>query len=344
MDGKGAAIMKGDKVLVTGGAGYVGSHACKALADAGFVPVTYDNLSRGHRWAVRFGPFEEGDILDRSRLDAVLSAYSPVAILHFVAFSYVGESVEKPELYQRINVTGSLNLIDAALRAGVRRFVFSSTCAVYGTPERVPITEDMPFAPINPYGETKAAVERALAAGAEEGRLSYVALRYFNAAGAAPEAGIGEDHDPESHLIPLAIGAAAGLRPPLTVFGGDYDTPDGTCVRDYIHVLDLADAHVRALGHLLDGGKSLRLNLGTGRGYSVREIIAATERVTGRVVPHEMGDRRVGDPPVLVADASAAASALGWSAARPDIDGLISDAWAWHQVHILDSASESPPR
>lgn len=324
--------MAGEKILVTGGAGYVGSHACMALAAAGYVPVTYDNLSRGHRWAVQFGPFEEGDILDRARLEAVFAAHRPVAVMHFAAFAYVGESVENPGLYQRNNVDGSQSLIDAAVAAEVRRIVFSSTCATYGTPARVPIGEDTPFAPVNPYGETKAEIERRLSAKADAGELVFAALRYFNAAGAAPGGEIGEDHDPETHLIPLALAAAAGRGRALTVFGDDYPTEDGTCVRDYIHVLDLADAHIRALEHLLKGGGSLRLNLGTGRGHSVREVISATEKVTGRPVPHSVGPRRAGDPPALVADAGAARRVLGWQATRSDLETLIADAWGWYRA------------
>lgn len=322
------------KVLVTGGAGYVGSHACKVLADAGYVPVTYDNLARGHRWAVKFGPLEEGDIHDRARLAEVFARHRPVAVMHFAAFAYVGESVARPDLYHENNVVGSLALLEAMGAAGVRCFVFSSTCAVYGTPAQMPITEDLPFAPVNPYGATKVEVEQALSRLDRAGALRYAALRYFNASGGAPAAGIGEDHDPETHLIPLALSAAAGTGAPLTVFGDDYDTPDGTCVRDYIHVLDLADAHVLALRHLLAGGDSLRLNLGTGQGHSVREIIAATARVTGRAVPHVAGARRAGDPPTLVADPSLARKVLGWQARRVDIDGQIDDAWAWHRAHF----------
>lgn len=333
----------GDRILVTGGAGYVGSHACKALAEAGYVPVSYDNLYRGHRWAVRFGPFEEGDIHDRARLGAVFARHNPVAVMHFAALIEVGESVAKPDLYYRNNVEGSLSLFAAAGAAGVRVVVFSSSCAVYGTPGVAPLVESLPFAPISPYGENKAEIERALMTASMAGELRFAALRYFNAAGAAPEAGIGEDHDPESHLIPRVLGAVTGRYPPLTVFGEDYDTPDGTCIRDYVHVLDLADAHVLALRHLLDGGDSVQLNLGTGRGHSVREVIATAGQVTGRAVPWVSGPRRPGDVPVLVADPSRARAMLGWQARRAGLDRQIADAWAWHQVHFPAASGSSAP-
>ncbi len=326
--------MSDKTILVTGGAGYIGSHACKVLSEAGYLPVTYDNLTRGHDWAVKWGPLEQGDIRDRPRLDAVFVRYRPAAVMHFAAYAYVGESFEEPELYRSNNVAGSLTLLDAMTAAGVRAIVFSSSCTVYGMVDTGLLTEDLPFAPISPYGENKVAVERALMAASGEGRLDFAALRYFNAAGAAPGDGIGEDHEPETHLIPRALGAITGRFPPLTVFGEDYDTPDGTCIRDYIHVLDLAEAHRRALEHLLAGRGSLQLNLGTGQGHSVREVIATAERVTGRAVPHAVGPRRPGDATALVADPSKAAAALGWRARRAALAEQVADAWAWTQAHF----------
>src|SRR5437764_1658548 len=269
-------------VLVTGGAGYVGSHACSALRAAGLTPVTYDNLSRGHRELVRFGPLEQGDILDEARLVNVLETYRPVAVMHFAAFAYVGESVEQPLDYYRNNFAGALTLLGAMRKCGVDRFVFSSTCAVYGTPEIQPMPETLPLAPINPYGRSKLMVEQALRDASAAHGLRSVSLRYFNACGAHPSGEIGERHDPEPHLIPRALMAANGEIEALDVFGTDYPTPDGTAVRDYIHVCDLAEAHVSALRYLETGGETIALNLGTGRGYSVREVVDATVRVTGK--------------------------------------------------------------
>ena len=316
-------------VLVTGGAGYVGSHACKALAAAGYSPVVYDNLGTGHRGLVRWGPLEEGDLLDAARLDAVFAAYRPTAVLHFAALSVVGESVTQPERYHRNNVEGSLALIAAMVRHGVARMIFSSTAAVYGVPDRLPITEEAPLRPINPYGETKAAIEHALA----DSGLAWTALRYFNAAGADPQGEAGEDHPTETHLIPIVLHVALGLRPSIAIFGNDYDTPDGTCVRDYIHVSDLADAHVRALARLERGGASGAFNLGTGRGTSVQEIIDAVRRETGHPIPVEVAQRRPGDPPVLVCSNAAAQQALGWRPMR-DTATQIADAWRWHRARF----------
>ena len=318
-------------VLVTGGAGYIGSHACKALAAAGYTPVTYDNLSIGNRWAVRWGPLERGDILDAARLHEVIKTHRPVGVLHFAALALVGESMTLPGLYYRTNTTGALILIEACRIHDVAAFVFSSTCAVYGTPERTPITEDTPTQPINPYGASKLMVERILDDYDMAHGLRHVALRYFNAAGADPDGEIGEARDVETHLVPLALEALLGRHPALKVFGTDYPTADGTAVRDYIHVADLAAAHVRALDGLLAGGPSRKLNLGTGRGYSVREVLDACARVAGREVPHETGPRRPGDPPTLVADPAAALELLGGDLlARSDLDTIIETAWAWH--------------
>jgi UDP-arabinose 4-epimerase len=320
-------------ILVAGGAGYVGSHVCKALADAGFTPVVYDNLSRGHDWAVRFGPLERGDITDRARLIEVFARYRPAAVMHFAALADVPESLKRPELYYNNNVAGTLTLLDAMVEAGVTRIVFSSTCAVYGPPPRLPMTEDLPLAPISPYGRSKRFAEQILLDYSAAHGLAVASLRYFNAAGAAPEAGIGEDHRPERHLIPLALDVAAGFRSSISVFGEDYPTPDGTCIRDYIHVMDLAEAHIRALDHLRGGRGNLTVNLGTGVGYSVREVIDAVEHVTGRRVTRVSRPRRPGDPPVLVADASRARDVLGWVPARSGIKAQVEDAWRWHRIH-----------
>jgi UDP-arabinose 4-epimerase len=318
------------RVLVTGGAGYIGSHACKALAAAGFVPVAYDNLVYGHREAVRWGPFVEADLADAARLAEALRRHEIAAIMHFAAFAYVGESMEKPQLYFRNNVVNTLGLLDAMMAAGVRHIVFSSTCATYGTPERVPIAEDTPQRPVNPYGESKLMIERALHwYGAAYG-ITHAALRYFNAAGADPDGEIGEAHDPETHLIPLVLDAALGRRAQIDIFGTDYPTPDGSAIRDYIHVQDLAEAHVAAIRHLLDGGASLQLNLGTGTGQSVRAVIDAAERITGRPIPRREAPRRPGDPAALVADPARAKEVLGWSARISDLDTIIATAWAWH--------------
>ena len=318
-------------VLVTGGAGYVGSHACAALGAAGYTPVTYDNLSRGHRDLVRFGPFERGDILDERNLVEVLQQHRPVAVIHFAALAYVGESVQRPLEYYRNNFSGALTLLSAMHRCGVDRLVFSSTCAVYGTPDSQPIPETSLLAPINPYGRSKLMVEQALAdAGAAHG-LRSVSLRYFNACGAHPSGEIGERHDPETHIIPRALMAADGEVEALEVFGTDYPTPDGTAIRDYIHVCDLADAHVAALRYLETGGETTALNLGTGRGYSVREVIDAAARVTGKEPPCRRVGRRPGDPPKLVADATAAKRVLGFEVKWTDLDAIIGSAWTWHR-------------
>jgi UDP-glucose-4-epimerase GalE len=316
-------------VLVTGGAGYIGAHIAKARARGGNLPVVYDNLTRGHRAAVRWGPLVEGDIGDRERLAAAFAEYKIAAVMHFAAFAYVGESVGDPALYYHNNLAGTLSLLDAMRAADVREIVFSSTCATYGVPTEVPIRETAPQLPVNPYGETKLAIERALRwYGAAYG-MRWAALRYFNAAGADRDGEIGEDHEPETHLVPLVVQAALGRRPAIEVFGTDYPTPDGTAIRDYIHVDDLAAAHLQALDGLRAGADSIALNLGTGRGYSVREVIAAAEQVCGRPVPARDAPRRPGDPPVLVADASLAQRTLGWHAEYSDLDMIIQSAFAW---------------
>ena len=316
-------------VLVTGGAGYIGSHACAALEEAGYLPVTYDNLSHGFESLVRFGPLEQGDIRDRDRLLEVMRRCKPSAVMHFAGLISVGESVQKPDRYYDNNVSGALTLMDAARECGISRFVFSSTAAVYGMPERQPITEAAAKAPINPYGRTKLMIEEALGDYAAAYGMTSVCLRYFNACGAHPTAGIGEMHEPETHLIPRALMAVKGQIPTFDLMGRDYPTPDGTAVRDYIHVCDLADAHVGALRYLERGGVTAAFNLGTGRGFSVQEIIDAVGRVTGRPVPVRHAPRRAGDPPELVADPRLAMRELGFTPRWTDIDAVIDTAWRW---------------
>jgi len=318
-------------VLVTGGAGYIGSHACQALSSAGYRPVVVDNLIYGHAWAVKWGPLERGDIGDRAFIDEVLERYRPAAVMHFAAFAYVGESVTDPGKYYRNNVAASLTLLEAVRDHGIQSIVFSSTCATYGIPSKVPIPETAPQNPINSYGASKLMVERMLRDFGTAHGLRSISLRYFNAAGADPAGNIGELHIPETHLIPLALDAAAGIGPSLTVFGDDYDTADGTCRRDYIHVTDLAEAHVLALDRLLQGSSTDAFNLGTGCGVSVLELIIAVERITGRKVPYTVGPRRDGDPPELVSDGVRATRALGWKPRLSDMDTIVGTAWAWHQ-------------
>jgi UDP-glucose-4-epimerase GalE len=318
------------KILVTGGAGYIGSHACKALAAGGFEPVTYDNLSRGNRWAVKWGPLETGDIGDQARLRSVLDQHQPAAVIHFAAFAYVGESVDNPNLYYQNNVCGSATLLRTVTEYKPIPVVFSSTCATYGVPDQVPIPEGHPQRPINPYGFTKLVVERILADLDQAYGLRSVSLRYFNAAGCDPDGDIGEAHNPETHLIPLVL-AAARDGTAVTVFGDDYDTKDGTCVRDYIHVADLADAHVRALKYLLSGGKTCALNLANAHGYSVMDVIQTAERVCGKPIKIKMAPRRAGDPPVLIGSSDRAREALGWKPVRSTLEVQIADAWNWMQ-------------
>jgi UDP-arabinose 4-epimerase len=315
-------------ILVTGGAGYIGSHVCKALASRGFIPVTYDNLSRGNKWAIKWGPFEEGDIGDAKRVIAVLEKYQPIALMHFAAYAYVGESVEQPLLYYKNNFMATVTLLTTVMGFRVIPVVFSSSCATYGVPDYVPIPEDHPQRPINPYGHSKLFVERLLVDLNAAHGLPWVSLRYFNAAGADPAAEIGEAHNPETHLIPLVIRAAqAGSA--VRIFGTDYETSDGTCVRDYIHVSDVADAHVRALNHLLQGNESCALNLANTRGHSVKDVIAAAERVSGHTIRSEVAPRRRGDPPTLIGDSSRARDLLGWKPERSELEMQIADAWNW---------------
>lgn len=328
-----------EAVLVTGGAGYIGSHACKVLARAGYEPVVFDNLSRGHREAVRWGPLIEGSVAERGKLAAALADHRVSVVMHFAAYAYVGESVTDPALYYANNLGGSLSLLEAMREVGIDKIVFSSTCATYGTPAEVPIRETMPQLPVNPYGETKLATERALQWYGEAYGFRSVSLRYFNAAGADPEGEIGEQHDPETHLIPLVLEAALGDRPQVDIYGTDYPTPDGTAIRDYIHVQDLAEAHVRALEHLLAGGQSAALNLGTGRGHSVREVIRTAEAVSGKSIPCRETARRPGDPPILVADPGLAAGLLGWRAQVSDLETIVRTALAWRLSRSAQSGS-----
>jgi UDP-glucose-4-epimerase GalE len=320
------------RVLVTGGAGYIGSHTAKALAKAGHEPLVLDNLSAGHRWAVKWGPLLEWDLADTEMLPQFLEKEHVEAVLHFAANLLVGESIQEPRKYFWNNVVNTLRLLDAMREAEVKLIVFSSSAAVYGNPQKVPIPEDHPKEPVNPYGETKLAMERALQWYGNAYGLKWVALRYFNAAGADADGGIGESHDPEAHLIPLAILAALGRRPHVEIYGTDYPTPDGTAIRDYIHVTDLADAHVRALSYLADGGESRALNLGTGQGNSVREVINAVGKVSPRPVPFREGPRREGDPPVLVADAHHAGKVLGWKPQQSQLEIIVRSAWNWHSI------------
>ena len=319
-------------ILVTGGAGYIGSHACKALSRAGFTVFVFDNLIAGHREAVRYGTLIEGDITDTAAVRTALRVKEIGAVMHFAAFLDVGESVREPAKYYRNNVGGALSVLEAMAAEEARTFVFSSTCATYGDPIETPIAETHPQRPINSYGDSKLAVERALPHFERAYGLKWVALRYFNAAGADPDGEIGEDHSPEIHLIPRALEAVSGGRG-LQIFGDDYPTPDGTCLRDYIHVTDLADAHVKAVEALAETGRSSTYNLGTGTPHSVREVITAVERVTGRQVPWTLAPRRPGDPAVLYAAAHKAQAELRWTPRFADLDAIVRTAWNWHQSH-----------
>jgi UDP-arabinose 4-epimerase len=313
-------------VLVTGGAGYIGSHTCKSLALRNYNPIVYDNLSRGNDWAVKWGPLEKGDISDTPRLMEVIAQYDPVAVIHFAAYAYVGESVANPLLYYENNVVGTIGLLKAIATKRLP-FVFSSSCATYGIPERVPIEEHSAQLPINPYGHSKLMIEQVLNDLGKVG-LPWIALRYFNAAGSDPDRDIGESHDPETHLIPSVL-LAALTGEPMRVFGTDYETPDGTCIRDFVHVCDLADAHVQALEHLLSGGESMALNLANERGYSVNEVIATATNISRKNIPVEYSARRPGDPAILIGEASKARNILKWRPRRSDLTIQIQDAWNW---------------
>jgi UDP-glucose-4-epimerase GalE len=320
------------RVLVTGGAGYIGSHTVRRLIDRGHAVTVFDNLSNGHRAAVPADALAVGDLKDVDHLDQLMVARRIEAVVHFAASAYVGESVTNPAKYYQNNLLNSLNLLDRCRRLKVTRFVFSSTCATYGVPTVVPITEDEKQLPINPYGNTKLAFERMLADYAPAYGIGYAALRYFNAAGAAADGTLGEHHDPETHLIPLVLQVALGQRPHVEVFGTDYPTPDGTCVRDYVHVEDLAEAHVLAVERL-EPGRGLKLNVGTGRGYSVREVIRTAEEVTGKPIAVKEGPRRPGDPPALVAAADRIRAELGWSPKYAELRPIVETAWNWHRTH-----------
>lgn len=323
-------------ILVTGGAGYIGSHACKALKVAGYTPVTFDNLVTGWRDAVKFGPFEQGDLSDRARLDEVFAKYKPAAVMHFAALSQVGEAMSEPGRYWRNNVAGSLTLAEAAVAAGCLNFVFSSTCATYGEHDNVVLDESTPQIPLNAYGASKRAVENILRDFEAAHGLRHVIFRYFNVAGADPEAEVGEHHRPETHLIPVMLEAIDGKRPALTIHGTDYATPDGTCIRDYVHVCDLVDAHVLGLNWLEQGKGSQVFNLGTGKGFSVREVIDASRSVTNREVPFSEGPRRAGDATKLVSGSTRAEADLGWEPKRSTMPHMIADAWRWHQTGHYD--------
>ncbi len=318
-------------VLVTGGAGYIGSHACKALKRCGYTPVVFDNLSTGWQDAVKFGPFIQGDLLDRAALDSAFEKYSPVAILHFAALSQVGEATENPGLYWRNNVVGSLNLVEAAVAAGCLDLVFSSTCATYGDQDNVILDENSRQVPANAYGSSKRAIEEILRDFQVQHGLRHVIFRYFNVAGADPDAEIGEFHQPETHLIPVILDVVDGKRPELTVHGDDYDTPDGTGVRDYVHVMDLVDAHILGIKWLADGNPSRVFNLGTGNGFSVREVMDQTRKATNRPLEYKVGARRAGDCAKLVSGSARAESELGWLPKRSNLPDMINDAWRWHQ-------------
>jgi UDP-glucose 4-epimerase len=331
--------MEMTRILVVGGAGYIGSHTCIELASKGFTPVVYDNLSNGHAEFVKWGPFEKGDVRDRERLDAAFEKHRPAAVIHFAGLIEVGASVRDPLVFYENNVAGTLTLLSAAKAAGVDKLVFSSTCATYGLPQAIPMDELHPQEPINPYGRSKLIVEQMLRdLDAHEGFRS-VALRYFNAAGADPEGRVGEWHSPETHAIPLAIEAALGRRSAFKVFGRDYDTRDGTCVRDFIHVMDLADAHTRAVQYLLGGGASAAFNLGTGDGTTVKELLSAVEVMAGWRFPVEYVGRRAGDSPVLVANNDKARSVLGWEPSY-GLAEIVETAWNWHKGQQLDLLSD----
>jgi UDP-glucose-4-epimerase GalE len=321
------------EILVVGGAGYIGSYMCKHLAGAGYLPVVLDNLATGHRAAVRYGPFFKGDLDDRALLEKIFHGHRIQAVMHFAAHCYVGESVTDPARYYRNNVAATLSLLESMRQAGVRHLIFSSSCAVYGEPLQVPMDETHPLRPINPYGRSKLMVEQMLEDFASAYGLAAVRLRYFNAAGADPEASLGEDHRPETHLIPLVLQVALGQRPAVEIFGDDFSTTDGTCIRDYIHIADLAQAHGLALVRLLDGASGGVFNLGNGNGYSVREVIETARRVTGKSIPARVVGRRDGDPSILVGSCRKARDELGWQPRFGSLESIVETAWRWHCGH-----------
>jgi len=322
-----------NNILVVGGAGYIGSHMCKYLSKNGYLPIVLDNLSRGHEKAVKWGPLIEGSISDRNILKRVFSEHRIDAVMHYAAYSYVGESVTDPSMYYQNNLADTICLLSEMLEAEVKKIVFSSSCAVYGEPEEIPITENHPQNPVNPYGRTKYMVEQVLNDFKYAYGVEFVSLRYFNAAGADPEGELGEDHNPETHLIPLAIQAALGKREEIRIYGNDYPTHDGTCIRDFIHVEDLAESHLLALKRLLNGKGGGTYNLGNGQGYSVRKVIDITRRITGKPIRDRVVDRRDGDPAVLVGSSDKAKNELGWKPRFPDLESIVETAWHWHQNH-----------
>ena len=322
-----------NNILVVGGGGYIGSHMCKYLSKNGYLPIVLDNLSRGHEKAVKWGPLIEGSISDRNILKRVFSEHRIDAVMHYAAYSYVGESVTDPSMYYQNNLADTICLLSEMLEAEVKKIVFSSSCAVYGEPEEIPITENHPQNPVNPYGRTKYMVEQVLNDFKYAYGVEFVSLRYFNAAGADPEGELGEDHNPETHLIPLAIQAALGKREEIRIYGNDYPTHDGTCIRDFIHVEDLAESHLLALNRLLNGKGGGTYNLGNGQGYSVREVIDITRRITGKPIRDRVVDRRDGDPAVLVGSSDKAKNELGWNPRVPDLESIVETAWHWHQKH-----------
>lgn len=318
-------------ILITGGAGYIGSHTNKELSKRGYSTVVFDNLIYGHKKSVKWGIFEFGDLSDDKQLDKIFQQYPIDSVFHFAAYAYVGESVVKPSIYYNNNVCNTIKLLDKMLSHGVKRIIFSSTCATYGEPEHMPITEDMPQNPINPYGAAKFMVERIMCDYHKAYGLDYCCLRYFNAAGADPEGDIGESHTPETHLIPLILDAAGGQRKSISIFGTDYSTVDGTCIRDYIHINDLADAHIRALNYLKNGGESGSFNLGNGKGESVRHVIDVVRAVTGRNFTVIEETRRAGDPPILIGSSKRAEEVLGWKPQYGSIETIVQHAWKWHE-------------
>jgi len=331
-------------ILVTGGAGYIGSHCCKELSQKGFHPITIDNLIYGHKHFVRWGEFFKGDVGNAAHLKKCFTRHKIDAVMHFAAYAYVGESVENPVKYYENNLRNTIQLLHAVLENNVRYFVFSSTCATYGNPLKTPIDEDHPLNPINPYGRTKHMIEQILADYRATYGLNYISRRYFNAAGADPDADVGEDHDPETHLIPLVLDVAAGKSKAIKVFGTDYDTPDGTCIRDYIHVTDLARAHIRAIERLLDGAGSGVYNLGNGQGFSVLEVIKRAGKITGKDIAAENTDRRPGVPPVVIAANAKAVKELGWKPQYAGLDDIIATAWRWHQKLATETHTHTRTR
>jgi UDP-arabinose 4-epimerase len=327
-------VLSMKRILVTGGAGFVGSHTCKALARAGYIPITFDSLERGHDWAVKWGPLERGDLREESDLCKVFEAWRPWAVMHFAAYAYVGESTIEPIKYYDTNIGGTAKLLKVCTAFECKNIVFSSSCATYGIPARLPLTESDAQQPINPYGYTKVVVERMLRDAEAAYGIRHVALRYFNAAGADPDGELGELHEPETHLIPLVLLAAKRRRPSIKIFGNDYPTPDGTCIRDYVHVSDLANAHVAAIDWLAAGKASDSFNLGNGRGFSVAEVVGASERITGQAIRAEMCPRRPGDPPILISDSTKAQRLLGWSTNFATLDQQIAHAWRWFRDEL----------